>query len=175
MAEPGRWRRRLRDKRVIAIIAIVLVGLLSSGVAFTLAVFTDSSQSAGSISAGDLVYDLAPATIVNTTAMKPGETRGGSVTLTNKKAKGSFALGFGGLGSSSLASTLQLTVKKTAPTGAQTLYSGVLASVPTLELGTLATGASLTLNFTYAWPADALDPALQGQSIPLVLQWGART
>jgi predicted ribosomally synthesized peptide with SipW-like signal peptide len=161
---------------VLVVIVILLFALLVGGAVLTTAVFTDSSSSKGSISAGDLVFALSPTTtIVDTSGMKPGDTRMGSVTLTNQKAAGTFSLGFSGLGTGTLASTLQLTVSKSSGTTNQQLYSGVLASVPTLSLGTLATGASMGLKFTYAWPADQVDPALQGQSIPLVLQWSART
>jgi hypothetical protein len=176
LAAPGRWRRRLRDKRVLVVVVLALVVLLAGSVTLSLAVFTDSSESTAAISAGDLVYDLAPTTaIVDTSGMKPGDTRGGVVTVTNRKSSGRFTLGFSGIGSGTLASTLQLTVKKTSGTTSLTLYSGPLASVPTLDLGSIATAGSATLNFTYAWPADAKDPALQGQSIPLVLEWSART
>jgi hypothetical protein len=161
---------------VLVVAVIVLFALVVGGAVFTTAVFTDSSTSIGDITAGDLVFALSPSSaIVDTSGMKPGETRTGSVTLTNKKAGGTFSLGFSGLGSSTLASTLLLTVAKSSGTTNEQLYSGPLASVPTLALGTLATGKTLGLKFTYAWPADQVDPALQGQSIPLVLNWSANT
>jgi predicted ribosomally synthesized peptide with SipW-like signal peptide len=161
---------------VLVVVVILLFALLVGGVVLTTAVFTDSSTSKGAIAAGDLVFALAPAgTVVDTNGMKPGDTRMGSVTLTNQKASGTFSLAFSGLGTSTLVNTLQLTVSKSSGTTSQQLYSGVLASVPTLSLGTLATGGSMGVKFTYAWPADQVDPALQGQSIPLVLQWSAHT
>lgn len=175
MAEPGRTHRWLRDKRVLVVAALLFLALLLAAVGVSVAAFTASSESHGSISAGDLTFDLAPASaIVDTSGMKPGDSRAGVVTLTNRQAAGSFSLGFGGIGSSTLASTLRLTVKRTAP-AAQTLYDGSLAGVPTLPLGTVGTGQAVTLALTFAWPADAVDPSLQAQSIPLVLDWSART
>lgn len=168
-------RRRLRDKRVLVVAVLLLFALLLASVVASVAVFTADSRSKGAITAGDLVFDLAPASaIVDTSGMRPGDTRTGKVTLTNRQASGSFNLGFSGLGTGLLASTLQLTVARTSPTSAQ-LYSGVLANVPTLALGRIASGASQTLSLTFAWPASAQDPSLQAQSIPLVLGWSAQT
>jgi predicted ribosomally synthesized peptide with SipW-like signal peptide len=158
---------------VLAVVILVLIVVLVAGVTLSLAVFTASSQSSGSIEAGDLAFILAPPSgIASTAGMRPGETRHGTVRVTNTKSAGSFTLGFSGIGTSTLASTLRLTVTRTTPSQA-TLYDGVLATVPTLQLGRLATGASLTLDFSYAWPSDAKSPDLQGQSIPLVLNWNS--
>jgi hypothetical protein len=175
LAAPGGWRRRLRDRRALVGAIVVLVALLVAGATLTLAVFTATSGSPTRISAGDLVFALSPpTTVVNTVGMRPGETRTGVVTLTNQKSQGTFTLSFDGLTASSLATTLHLTVTKTAPTTA-VLYSGALASVRPLPLGTITTGKAMTLSLAFVWPAEAEDPALQGQSVSLVLSWRAIT
>ena len=156
-------------------VILLLVAMLVAGALLTISAFTSSTAGGASIDAADLVFALAPSgTVVDTTAMKPGDTRTGSVTLTNQKAAATFTLGFAGLGSGTLAGVLQLTVTQTAPVTKQ-LYSGALASAPLLQLGKIASGGTVHLSLAFAWPSGSRDAALQGQSIPLVLQWGAQT
>jgi hypothetical protein len=175
MAEPAR-RRWFRDPRILVVGVIALFALVVAGITLSFAVFSASSGSTASITAGNLVYDIRPpTTIVNTSGMRPGDVRHGTVTLTNTKSPGAFALGFSGIGTSALASTLLVTVTRGTPSAPHTVYSGPLADAPTLDLGRLATGASLTLDLMFSWPSAARDPTLQGQTIPLVLDWSART
>jgi hypothetical protein len=124
---------------------------------------------------GDLVFDVAPAgQIVDTTALKPGADRSGAVTITNRQVAATFSMAFGGIGTGSLASAVQLTVTQTAPVSKQ-LYSGALSGVGSLALGKLSTGQSVRLSVRFVWPASSIDPALQGQSVPLVINWNATT
>ena len=153
-------------------VVLVLVAILVASVLSTRAVFTGSSSSRASVAAGGLQFDLAPAgAAVDTAALRPGDVRTGQVTLTNQGAAGAFTLGFAGLGTGPLQHTLVLTVKRSG----QNLYSGQLADVTPIELGNVGPGQAVTLSLTFAWPADAQDESLQGASVPLVLEWSART
>ena len=166
----------LRDKRVLVVVVLVLGAGLVAGATLTISAFTASTSGGGSISAGALAFALAPTgRIVDTSAMKPGDTKSGTVTLTNQKAAATFTLTFTGLGTSTLPGVLQLTVLQTSPTTSKQLYSGALAAVPPLNLGQLATGDALTLQLTFVWPSGSSDPSLQGQRVDLVLQWDGRT
>ncbi len=124
---------------------------------------------------GDLAFDVAPAgQIVDTTALKPGADRSGAVTITNRQVPATFSMAFTGIGTGSLASALQLTVTETAPVSKQ-LYTGALSGVGTLALGKLGTGQSVQVSVRFLWPAASLDPVLQGQTVPLVINWNATT
>lgn len=156
-------------------VVLVLGAGLVAGTTLTVAAFTSSTSGGAAVRAGDVVFTVSPAgTIVDTSSMKPGDTRAGTVTLTNQQAPASFALTFTGLGTATLASVLQLTVAQTSPVSRQ-LYSGALSAVPVLSLGTVSSGSGVGLRLTFAWPAASRDAALQGQSIPLVLRWDAQT
>ena len=169
------WRRALRNPRVLIVLVLLLLAILVGSVVLSMAAFTTSSSTPGSISAGDLVFDLTPAgSIVDTSRLRPGDTRTGSVQLVNRKSGATFTLGFGGLDPNPLRDVLQLTINQTAPVTRQ-LYQGPLKDVKPIAIGRIETGASVQLGFTYAWPANQLGPELQGQSVPLVLQWSAST
>src|SRR4029077_1478989 len=98
----------------------------------------------------------------------------GSVQVANRKSGATFALSFAGLDPNPLRDVLQLTIDQTAPVS-RTLYNGPLKDVRPILLGRIETGASIQLGFTYTWPSDERAPELQGQSVPLVLQWSATT
>jgi hypothetical protein len=160
---------------VLVIGVLLLAAVLTGSVVLSVASFTSSSTNTSTLATGDLVFDLAPAgPAVDTSALRPGVTKTGQVTLTNRKSAADFTLGFAGVGTGPLAGVLRLTVAETAPQSKQ-LYDGPLAAAPTLPLGRLAQSQSLQLSLTFAWPAGQQDPALQGQSVPLVLDWSAST
>ncbi|HEV8462905.1 MAG TPA: hypothetical protein VGQ38_19625 [Gaiellaceae bacterium] len=157
------------------VVALVLLAIVISATAITTAAFTASSTNTARLVMGDIVFDVVPpGQIVDTTALKPGADRSGTVTITNRYVPASFSVGFAGIGTSALASTLQLTVTQTAPVSRQ-LYSGALAGVGSLSLGKLTQGQSAQLSIRFLWPAANADAELQGQSVPLVINWNATT
>jgi hypothetical protein len=173
--EPSSWRRVLHDPRVLVVLVLFLAAVLVAGTVLTVATFTADSENTASVGAGSLTFDLTPTgAIVDTTALRPGDTRSGQVQVANRKAAATFTLAFTGLGTGPLPGVLRLTVAQTTPTSKQ-LYNGVLANAPTLDLGRIAGGASVGLALTFAWPDASRAPELQGQSVPLVLQWNATT
>ncbi len=168
------WPRVLRNPRVLIVLVLLLLAILVGGVLLSVSVFTTSSKNTGSISAGDLVFDVPSGSFVDTSGLRPGDSRTGSVELANRKSAATFTLGFAGLDPSPLRDVLQLTIDQTAPVSRR-LYSGPLKDVKPIGLGRIETGASIRLGFTFAWPSDQRGPQLQGQSVPLVLQWDATT
>jgi hypothetical protein len=173
--EPTTWQKLRHDKRVLIVGVLLLVALLVGGAVLTTAAFTASSSNGSSVATGDVSFDLVPAgAIVDTSALRPGATKTGVVQIVNRKAAATFTLGFTGLGASTLAATLQFTVAEVSPQSRQ-LYSGPLSAVPSLALGRIVQGQSMQLSLTFAWAAADNSAALQGQSVPLVLQWSATT
>lgn len=173
--KPRFWRTAIRDWRVLSVIVLVLLAALIGGAYLTVATFTASSASKASIGTGDVVFALTPTgAIVDTTALRPGVTKTGQVQIANQKATATFTLGFSGIGSGPLVSTLQFTVAELAPQSRQ-LYSGPLSAVQPIALGQIAKGGSMQLGLTFAWSATSTSPDLQGQSVPLVLHWDATT
>ncbi len=175
MAPERAVNRLLRSRRVLVAAALLLAALIVGGVTVSTAVFTGRSTSSASAGAHRIDFAVSPAgSIVDTTALRPGATHSGQVTLANHAAPASFTLRFTGLGTGPLPGVLQLTVQEISPIAKQ-LYNGVLAAVPAITLGKIAQGASVQIGFTYAWPAANQDAALQGQIVPLVLHWDAST
>jgi hypothetical protein len=124
---------------------------------------------------GDIVFDVVPTgPVVDTTGLKPGADRSGTVTITNRHVPATFSMAFNGLGTSPLAGIMQLTVTQTLPVSRQ-LYSGALAAAGPLPLGKLDRGQRAQLTVRFLWPAGIADPALQGASVPLVINWDATT
>lgn len=165
----GRHRRAL----IIGVAVVVLLGI--GAVFLSAALFTSGTKNSATVSAGTLRFTVTPASgIVDTSALRPGATKTGNVTITNTDATGKFTLTFAGLGSGPLVGVLGLTVAETAP-ASTSLYNGSLSAVTPLALGTLAKNASVTLALTFTWPSASNDPSLQGQSVPLVLQFDATT
>jgi hypothetical protein len=169
------WRRTLRNPRVLIVLVLLLLATLVGGTVLSVAAFTTSAKNTGTISAGDLVFDLVPsASFVDTSGLRPGDSRTGSVQIANRKSGATFTLSFSGLDASPLRDVLQLTIDQTAPVSRQ-LYNGPLKDVRPIVLGRIETGASIQLGFSFVWPSDQRAPQLQGQSVPFALQWSART
>lgn len=153
----------------------MLLALIVGGATVSIAVFTGQSTNSSSVSSGRIDFAVSPTgPIVDTTALRPGASQTGQATLLNSASAASFTLRFTGLGTGPLPAVLQLTVKEVAP-AAKTLYNGALSAVPAIALGKIAQGGTVQIGFTYAWPAVQQDAGLQGQSVPLVLNWDAST
>src|SRR5262249_57709348 len=103
---------RLRPKPVVLVIVVLaLLALLAGSVWLSLAAFTASSKNTGTVSAGDLVFEMTPTgTIVDTSALRPGDTRNGTVDIANRKSGATFTLGFAGLTANPLRDVMQLTI-----------------------------------------------------------------
>jgi hypothetical protein len=174
-AEQGTWKKLRRDPRVLTVVVLVLLAILVAGTSISVAAFTSSSTNDAILKMGNVVFDVAPTgTIVDTTSLKPGADRSGTVTLTNRQVPATFSLSFSGIGPGLLVNTLQLTVTQTTPVSKQ-LYSGTVAGVTTLNLGKLTTGQATQVKLQFVWPATSLDASLQGLTVPLVLNWNATT
>src|SRR4051794_7196647 len=175
-------RSLLRDRRVLAVVVVLLGAILVASVVFTVAAFTATSKNSASVSAGSVVFELSQAgkplpagtPVVDTNVLRPGDTRAGDVTITNKNSDASFTLTFTGI-AGPLPDVLLLTVDEVPPR-AQPLYANKpLSAVPPIPVGPIARGKAMTLRLTFSWPAAQQAPALQGQSVPVVLRWDAST
>ena len=178
----GTRRQLLRDKRVLAVVVLLLAVVLVASVVLTFASFTSSSSNKGSsVSAGAVEFELskggAPladgAPIVDTSHLHPGDTKQADVTITNKQSPANFTLRFTGI-TGALAAVLKLTVTVPGQTGYNGDLTGVTAQQP-LALGQLDKNGTRTVSVTFTWPAAQNGAALQAQSVPLVLNWDAKS
>jgi spore coat-associated protein N len=155
--------------------AVVVFAVGSSGAFYT----SDSSNPSSTFAAGDLTINLSKTgELLDGNNLKPGDTRHGTVTVTNTAHKAKLTLGASGLSDSppgkTLADVIRVTVSETAP-GAATVYSGKLSGLNAAALGTFASGAQRSYSIDIGWPADETDLSLAGVSTSFVFDWAAES
>jgi hypothetical protein len=168
--------------------ALAAVGLVvGSGADFTSA----TANPANTFSSGTLTHTNSKnaAAVLTASAMKPGDTRTGSVTITNTGSlAGTFSLSKSNLtnpvlgsGGERLSDQMDLTIKD----GATTVYAGKVGALGAITLdGDLVTAgtqqfgksgsatATHTYDFTVTLPAATGD-AFQGTSTSVQFDWTA--
>jgi hypothetical protein len=146
-------------------------------VGFSDALFTDSSTHPGSVvMTGSVDLRVAPADAVvpNTNGIKPGDTRKGSVTVTNLGNRATLRLRVADLVEGSapkLSGVIVLTVRQTAPAVAAPLHEGLLGGFTGLDLGTWASGTQRTYELQLAWPSDKWDTGLRNKQSSFRFEW----
>jgi hypothetical protein len=119
---------------------------------------------------------LANTAIVSARGLRPGEAKAGEITVQNVGDQaGAFALSSGGVvdGGVALSGVLDLAVRDITPgRGSPIVYSGKLAALPSIGLGTLAEGELRRYRFTIGLPGDVGD-AYQGASTTASFVWTA--
>ncbi|MEE4274528.1 MAG: TasA family protein [Thermoleophilia bacterium] len=173
--------KKNRGKILIAIAAllIALVAVVGSGAYFT----SVSSNPDNVFTAGVLTHDNSDADSAFMTIddMVPGETRTGSVTLTNTGSvdgdlwltQTSFVDTPGGNGGN-LSDVLDIEITQ----GATVVYSGPLNLMGTEAAGTLAVGIATQYDWAVTFPDGGLpggattgDNAYQGSSVDVRYDW----
>jgi spore coat-associated protein N len=166
----GKMARAFVTLVVLALLAVTLQTIVFSGANFS-AVSRNPSQSftAGTVSH---INDKSGQAILTATNLRPGASSApGLVTITGGEdvpaaysvVKGTVAPATG------LAQVLYLRIEDTA--GGSALFDNALGTFGTVGLATIAPGESKTYKFTLYWPVGGADPALQGESITIPLEF----
>ena len=175
------------NKLIGALFALTLAAMMAvaSG-----ASFTSTSANAGNIvTAGVLTHSnsKAPGMILNVAAIKPGESRSGTVDITNTgDVNGVFTLSQDNLldsdSSNPLSQKLSLVVEDigtpTTPAPASLKYTGKLGDLDATAMGTLAGSAARRYRFTVTFPDGGVptgptsgDNAYKGDSVEVDYLW----
>jgi spore coat-associated protein N len=165
----------------LAVFAISGAAVLGSGAVFT----STSANPANVFTAGNLHHtnSTANAAILTASAMKPGDTAQGTVTIANDGSlAGTFSLATSnltdtaGANGGKLSDDLQLQIVD--QTTSTTIYSGAIKSVGTVAAGTYAAGASHTYQFTVTFPdggtpsgATTGDNSYKSSSMSIEFDW----
>ncbi len=174
-----------RTKAGKALLSLVVLALLA--VALQSLVFSDASFTAGSanpanvFTAGSLSHTNSKAgvVIVDAANLRPGMSQEGTVTIGGTGTlTGLYTLNKGAVvdnpASPGLSRTLVLLIQQTGV--ATPLYNNRVDLMPaSLTLGTIAPGASRTYLVRLTYPTTAANPALQGASMTLPLQFAGVT
>jgi hypothetical protein len=121
---------------------------------------------------GPLIGSSAPgAAILSAQGMAPGDVRTGEITLTNVgDIAGAFALGTTGVSGAPLTQQLDLSVRDL--TAGYGVYTGKLAGLTSVGLGTLAQGESHRYRFVISLPSSTGD-SYQGAAGGVTFTWTA--
>lgn len=157
----------------------VVVVLLATGVVVAACLTGDRGAARAAVggATGPLVSSsLADTAILSARGLRPGDVKAGEITVQNAGDEaGAFALSSGGIvdGGAGLSGVLDLAVQDITPgRGAPIVYSGKLAALPSIGLGTLAQGELRRYRFTIALPGGVGD-AYQGASSTASFVWTA--
>jgi hypothetical protein len=162
------------------IIALALIVIAVAAAFFTTATFTSSSANAGNIVAtGSLTVDNSKeGAILNATGLVPGDSTGGTVTITNTgSSAGNFSISAKNLvdtpSNPALSAHLDFTLKE-MPAGTS-LYSGKLGSFTTVQLGKWNAGEKHTYQLTATFPngTPATDNPYKNASTTVDFVWDA--
>jgi hypothetical protein len=169
----GRVGKSLVSLAVLSLLAFTLQTLVFSGATFN-SLWQNPSHSivAGSVSHTN---DRDAAAILAANGLRPGASRSGNVHLAGSEdVPAAYSAVNGGItdtpAAPGLSSVLQLRIEDVtwAPT---TLYNGALSAFGTVGLATIAPAEARTFRFTLTWPLGAADPALQGASTTVNVQF----
>jgi hypothetical protein len=154
----------------LALLALALGSAMFSGASFSSRSANSASLATGSI---QLTSSLPDQAIVSSTAgMQPGQSREGTITITNKaEVAGTVTLSASGLTGSALAAAIDLKIEDVTGTAVQK-WSGKLGAFSSLSLGSFAAEAARKYRFTLSWPSRTSEASLQGTSTSLTFHWG---
>jgi hypothetical protein len=157
----------------------LVVVLLATGVVVAACLTGDRGAARAAVgeATGPLISSsLANTAIVSARGLRPGDAKAGEITVQNVGDQaGAFALSSGGVvdGGVALSGVLDLAVQDITPgRGSLIVYSGKLAALPSIGLGTLAEGELRRYRFTIGLPGDVGD-AYQGASTTASFVWTA--
>jgi len=152
----------------LALLALALGTAMFSGAGFSSRSANTASLATGSI---QLTSSTSGAIVPSTAGMKPGQSREGTITITNKaEVAGTVTLTASGLTGTALASAIDLKIEDVTGTAVQK-WSGKLGAFTSLNLGSFAAQAARKYRFTLSWPSSAGEASLQGASTSLTFAW----
>ena len=166
--------------RRIAIAAATLAAM-AGGFGLANAAMSGATDAPASLAGGRLALVATPGatatSTLDTSNMRPGMTRSGTVELRNDgtvAARGQLTVKLAA--PSALADVLQFSVEDcpdAACSAPSPRFAGALTGVADQPLGPIGAGATRTYRVTVSWPADQADPSLQGATAQLQLAWTA--
>lgn len=186
-----RYERLVSRKRRLWLLLglpVALLGVAAATVVGSGAIFTSTSANPANVfTAGILTHSNSKSgtAILTASLMKPGDSSQGSVTIKNTgNLEGTFSLTTSnltdtpGANGGNLSEVLQLTIVDT--TTSQTLYSGPIDSVGTVDAGNYEPDDEHTYQFTVTFPDSGLpgtpttgDNLYQGSSMSIDFNWTA--
>ncbi len=156
--------------------ALVVVALTNTAV-FSSASFTSKSSNPGNVFSSGTLLLLNTGdgeVVVGAPALRPGQTRQGTLTLTNAGSVQGDC-GVEGVGLSDVPATPALsgvlTLTFTDLGSGAVLWTGTMDTLTTASLGTLAPGEGRQYRVAVTFPAAATDSALQGARTTLTLRF----
>jgi len=172
-----RVRLIIHSRHWLLLAALALLALALGTAMFSGAKFTSRSANTASLVAGSIQLSSSlpsQAIVAETSGLVPGDSRKGSVSITNKgSAAASVDLKASGLTGTALAAVIDLKIEEVAGSTTTQKWSGKLGTFTTLDLGSLGAGSTQTYQFTLSWPEASKSSSLQGASTSLTFQWSA--
>ncbi len=174
VSRSAKWRKALVPLTTLAAAGALAIG---SGANFT----SNSANPNSIVASGTLTQTNSKtgAAVFNISNIKPGDTVGGQVTITNtgtlpavmSVTESAFASTFSATSGSPATPTLNLVVTE----GSNTIYSGAFGSMSTVALGTFTAGQAKTYKFTVTFNQAATNVD-QGKTASATYTWnGAQT
>ena len=157
---PSRTSVLLRNPRRL-IVALILLAVAIGVAVFTTATFTSSSASAGNmVAAGSVEIDNSHdgTAIFTASGLVPGDSANGTVQISNTgSSSGNFSLTSSNIvdtpATPPFSGKLDLLVEDVTNVGSpQTLYSGKLNAMGTIQLGKWSAGATHSYKLTATFP-----------------------
>lgn len=177
-----------RTLRIAGLVVMLALAGLTAAYAATghfplTPIHESAARAAGLRAAGSLsiTNSLEGQALLNASAMAPGESRVGQVTIANSgNIAGDFTLLDSALSDSGspvpFSSVAQLLVQDiTNPVIPVTIYAGTLGALGPIALGSFAAGEARTYRFTVTFPdgTPAQDDPLQGATATVEYDWAA--
>jgi spore coat-associated protein N len=158
---------------VLALLAVTLQSLVFSSASYTKA----SANPGNAFTAGSLghIDSKAGQIVLAATNLRPGQSSNGTLTITGTGTlTGTYSVTKVSLvdtpATPGLSKALTLLIQDVTGT-ATTLYNGTASAFTSATAGSIAPGVTKTYRFTLTYPATPVDPALQGASMALRLQF----
>jgi hypothetical protein len=161
--------------RWLLLAALSLLALALGSAMFSGASFSSKSANKASLAAGSvqLSNSLPNQAIVKAEAMKPGQSKEGTVEIGNEgDVPGVVTLKATELTGTALAAVVDLKIEEVTGKGSTTKWSGKLNALgEDVALGSFAAAETRAYRFTLSWPAASKEASLQGASTSLTFQW----
>ena len=170
----ARLKTALVSLLVLALLALVLQSLVFSGASFT----SGSRNTGNALAAGTLSHidSRSGQVVLAATGLRPGQSSSGTLTITGVgNLSAMYTLSVASLvdtpASAALSGALQLTIDDMTSGTAVREWSGLVSSLGTVPLDTIAPGAVRTYRFTLSFPAANAASGLQDAAMTLRLQF----
>jgi len=169
-----RLRLLLHSRHWLLLASLALVALALGSAMFSGASFTSKSANKASFVAGSVQLSSTKPNqaVVSATAMKPGESRSGTITIGNEgDVTGTVSLNATGLSGTALAAVIDFKLEDITGGVTTQKWSGKLGAFTGVSLGNFAVDEKREYRLTLSWSSAANEAALQGTSSSLTFQW----